>query len=125
MSNQKKINPEKRSVLVDWLFDIADDLKLQQQTLFLAVNYLDRYSSKKQVELKKYQLLGVVCLWLAAKMEEQYDEKLLIAYLLEMTKNSFTMKEVCIFESCVMFVGCWKSWKLCNIGLLLQHLAGS
>ncbi|KAH9424820.1 hypothetical protein DERP_012306 [Dermatophagoides pteronyssinus] len=43
MSNQQNINTKMRSILVDWLVDVADEYKLKDETLFLAINYIDRF----------------------------------------------------------------------------------
>jgi len=41
---QKEITPKMRSILVDWLVDVHLKFKLSPETLFLAVNLMDRYS---------------------------------------------------------------------------------
>lgn len=43
MNNQTYVNPRMRSILVDWLVDVADEYKLKDETLFLCVSYVDRY----------------------------------------------------------------------------------
>ncbi len=39
---QPNMDAHKRFVLVDWLVEVVDEFELQQETLFLAVNMLDR-----------------------------------------------------------------------------------
>ncbi|MEW5304559.1 MAG: hypothetical protein WDW36_007162 [Sanguina aurantia] len=67
---QPEINTQMRRVLVDWMSDVADDFKFLSETLFLAINYLDRFLGSQAVPRNILQLLGVTCLWLAAKYEE-------------------------------------------------------
>lgn len=43
---------------------------LLQETLFLAVNVLDRYLSLQPVARGDLQLVGITALWLACKYEE-------------------------------------------------------
>lgn len=43
MSRQPNINSKMRSILVDWLVDVADEYNIKDETLFLAINYIDRY----------------------------------------------------------------------------------
>lgn len=43
MSKQQNINTKMRSILVDWLVDVADEYKLKDETLFLTINYIDRF----------------------------------------------------------------------------------
>ena len=49
---QKEINPSMRSILVDWLVEVADEYSLTSETLFLTLNYLDRYLGLKLVKRK-------------------------------------------------------------------------
>jgi Cyclin, N-terminal domain len=38
------VTSKMRSVLVDWLVDVQQQFKLLQETLFLSVNIIDRFS---------------------------------------------------------------------------------
>lgn len=42
IAKQPEINAKMRSILVDWLVEVTEEYKLLEQTLFLAVNYIDR-----------------------------------------------------------------------------------
>lgn len=64
---QPELNWEMRPVLVDFLIDIHEQFQLKQETLFLAVNIMDRYTSRRVLYKKHYQLLGVTALWMSAK----------------------------------------------------------
>ena len=54
---QKEINPSMRSILVDWLVEVADEYNLTSETLFLTLNYLDRYLGIKSVKRNQLQLV--------------------------------------------------------------------
>jgi hypothetical protein len=69
-TTQTEVDAHRRLVLVDWLVEVVDEFKLSQGTLFLAVNYIDRYLSRARVARGGMQLLGVSALWLACKFEE-------------------------------------------------------
>lgn len=43
MNNQPHINSKMRSILVDWLVDVSDEYNIKDETLFLAISYIDRY----------------------------------------------------------------------------------
>ncbi|OXB73890.1 UNVERIFIED_CONTAM: hypothetical protein H355_003984 [Colinus virginianus] len=45
MRKQPDITTEMRAILVDWLVEVGEEYKLQTETLYLAVNYLDRFLS--------------------------------------------------------------------------------
>ncbi len=67
---QADCTPQMRAILVDWLVDVAEAFRLERATLFVAVNYVDRFLERRQVHRDKLQLLGCVCMLLAAKFEE-------------------------------------------------------
>jgi len=69
-SKQTDLQPHMRKRLLDWLVQIQDRFQIQDRTLHLAVQLLDRYLSLRQVNRGKLQLVGCVCLWIAAKFTE-------------------------------------------------------
>lgn len=59
-----------RGILVDWLVEIHTKFRLLPETIFLAVNIIDRFLSQRVVSLVKLQLVGVTALFVASKYEE-------------------------------------------------------
>ncbi|EFP92255.1 hypothetical protein PGT21_007718 [Puccinia graminis f. sp. tritici] len=59
-----------RPYLIDFLIEIHLQYRLRPETLYLAVNVIDRYVSKRVVFKKHYQLVGCAALWIAAKYED-------------------------------------------------------
>jgi hypothetical protein len=55
---------------MDWLVQVHHRFCLLPETLFLTVNYIDRFLSIKVVSLGKLQLVGATALFVAAKYEE-------------------------------------------------------
>lgn len=70
MANQAEIQWSMRSVLMDWLVQVHFRFALLPETLFLCVNYIDRFLSRKIVSLGKLQLVGATAIFIAAKYEE-------------------------------------------------------
>ena len=70
MSMQRDINWHLRGVLVDWLIETHSKFRLLPETLFLALNIVDRFLSLRTISLSKLQLVGVTALFIAAKYEE-------------------------------------------------------
>ncbi|KAH8429561.1 B-type cyclin [Aspergillus melleus] len=70
MDNQAEIQWSMRSVLMDWLVQVHHRFGLLPETLFLCVNYIDRFLSCKIVSLGKLQLVGATAIFIAAKYEE-------------------------------------------------------
>ena len=72
MTKQPKISETNRSTLIDWIIQIHYNFKLLPETLFLAVNLIDRYFSKHAMNKRDVQLVGVACMLIATKYEEIY-----------------------------------------------------
>lgn len=70
MENQKDLAWKMRGILTDWLIQVHSRFKLLPETLFLCVNIIDRFLSARVVSLAKLQLVGVTCMFIAAKVEE-------------------------------------------------------
>lgn len=68
------LNEQMRKILVVWLVDVHRKFKLRPQTLFMAINIIDRYLelTTDSISKSKYQLFGITCLFIAAKYEEIY-----------------------------------------------------
>ncbi|TVU50348.1 hypothetical protein EJB05_01717 [Eragrostis curvula] len=50
---QKDVNSKMRAILIDWLVEVADEYRLVPDTLYLAVNYIDRYLSGNKVKRQR------------------------------------------------------------------------
>ncbi|XP_055540208.1 G1/S-specific cyclin-E isoform X2 [Wyeomyia smithii] len=71
------LQPRMRAILLDWLIEVCEVYKLHRETYYLALNYIDRYLSRKKGQKKTHlQLLGISALFVAAKVEEIYPPKI-------------------------------------------------
>lgn len=70
MDNQKELGWRMRGILIDWLIQVHSRFRLCPETLFLCINIIDRFLSARVVSLEKLQLVGVTCMFVAAKVEE-------------------------------------------------------
>jgi cyclin E len=72
------IEPQMRAILLDWLVEISYAYRLHRETFHLACEYMDRFMTtcKQQMRVDRLQLIGMSCLFLAAKVEEIYPPKL-------------------------------------------------
>jgi len=91
----KNITTEARRVLVDWLIEVQGEYNLSQITLFLAVNYLDRFLSRRELPKNQLQLLGVSLLWIASKYEDQNPPSL--TQLIFICDDAYEMKKYIIY----------------------------
>lgn len=100
MDKQVDINKSMRSVLVDWLVEVAEEYKLTPQTLYLTINYIDRFLSCMSVLRGKLQLVGASCMLIASKFEEIYPPE--VAEFVYITDDTYTAKQVLRMESLVL-----------------------
>merc|ERR1711977_450132 len=70
MDHQEDLEWKMRGILVDWLIEVHTRFHLLPETLFLAVNIIDRFLSTKVVQLDRLQLVGVTAMFIASKYEE-------------------------------------------------------
>jgi cyclin B len=100
MSVQPDLNGKMREILVDWLHEVVSRFRLQAETLFLAVNVLDRFLSLRAVNRKKLQLVGCVALLLACKYEEIYSPE--IKDFLIISDNAYAREHVLHMEGVML-----------------------
>jgi hypothetical protein len=73
-----------RPYLIDFLIEAHAAFQLLPETLFLAVNLLDRYCSRRVVYKRHYQLVGCAALLIAAKYGDKKERVPLIRELKSM-----------------------------------------
>ncbi|MED6247443.1 hypothetical protein ATANTOWER_002040 [Ataeniobius toweri] len=105
MKKQPDITNSMRAILVDWLVEVGEEYKLQNETLFLAVNYIDRFLSSMSVLRGKLQLVGTAAMLLASKFEEIYPPE--VAEFVYITDDTYTKKQAVNkqVESLAMYLG--------------------
>ena len=67
---QTEIQWYMRPFIVDFLIEAHQAFGLLPETLFLTINILDRYCSKRIVYRRHFQLVGCTALWIACKFSE-------------------------------------------------------
>ena len=100
MANQVDLQWKMRGILVDWLIEVHTRFRLLPETLFLAVNIVDRFLSAKIVELEKLQLVGVTAMFIAAKYEEVFSPG--VQYFRSVADDGFTEEEILRAERYVL-----------------------
>lgn len=70
---QREIQWFMRPYLIDFLIEAHAAFSLLPETLFLTINLLDRYCSKRVVYKQHYQLVGCAALLIAAKYGDKKD----------------------------------------------------
>ena len=102
MKKQPDITYSMRSILVDWLVEVAEEYRLQTETLYLAVSYIDRFLSYMSVVRAKLQLVGTAAMFIAAKYEEIYPPD--VGEFVYITDDTYTKKQVLRMEHLILRV---------------------
>ncbi|KAM6986812.1 cyclin-A1 [Aplochiton taeniatus] len=102
MRKQPDITNCMRLILVDWLVEVGLEYKLCGETVFLAVNYLDRFLSCMSVLRGKLQLVGAAAMMLAAKYEEVYPPE--VEEFVYITDDTYTKKQLLRMEHLLLKV---------------------
>lgn len=102
MRKQPDITHVMRSILVDWLVEVCDEYSQQNETLHLAVSYVDRFLSYMSVVRTKLQLVGTAATYIAAKYEEVYPPE--VTEFVYITADTYTKREVLRMEHLILKV---------------------
>ncbi|KAG0042247.1 G2/mitotic-specific cyclin [Gryganskiella cystojenkinii] len=76
LDDQKELDWKMRRVLVDWISEVHHAFHLQPETLFLAVNLVDRFLSLRSVARANLQMFGAAALFIASKYEDKMEHSI-------------------------------------------------
>ncbi|XP_052865976.1 G1/S-specific cyclin-E [Anopheles cruzii] len=109
--------PRMRSILLDWLSEVCEVYKMHRETYYLALDFIDRYLSRKTEQKKTHlQLLGITALFVAAKVEEIYPPKL--AEFAYVTDGACTEEDILNEELVLLSVLDWNINPITVVGWL-------
>ena len=89
MDQQPEIKWHMRPCLVDFIVEIHFTFRLRPETLYLALNIVDRYVSRRIVYIKHYQLVGCAALWIAAKFEDAKERVPTVQDLAQICRETY------------------------------------
>lgn len=97
---QRDINATMRGILIDWLVEVAEEYRLEAETLHLSVNYIDRFLSCVPVARSKLQLVGVTCMLIASKYEEIHPPA--VDEFVYISDNTYKREEILHMEGTIL-----------------------
>ncbi|WFD06089.1 B-type cyclin [Malassezia vespertilionis] len=100
MDFQDEIQWHMRTTLVDWLLQVHMRYHMLPETLWIAVNLVDRFLSARIVSLAKLQLVGVTAMFIASKYEEILAPS--VEEFVFMTENGYSREEILKGERIVL-----------------------
>lgn len=120
MRKQPDITEGMRAILVDWLVEVGEEYKLRTETLYLAVNFLDRFLSCMSVLRGKLQLVGTAAILLASKYEEIYPPD--VDEFVYITDDTYTKRQLLRMEHLLLKVLAFDLTVPTTNQFLLQYL---
>lgn len=143
--HQQSLKEHMRTILIDWMRDVCTELRLQRSVWYTSVNMVDRFVTLSPsrwtnestfctsetidgeegiiniVTPSNYQLIGVVCIFIAAKMEG-IDVPLLKS-LVDLTDNAYTVEQTLEMERLILRTLGWHLRPVTPIAFLPVYLA--
>ena len=88
-----------RALALEWLIDVHYKFKLLPETLFLTVNYMDRFLSTNNISKKDLQLVAICALQIASKYEDIYPpERADFEYVCD---NAYSKDQIILCEKAI------------------------
>lgn len=100
MAHQDDLEWKTRGILIDWLIEVHTRFHLLPETLFLAINIIDRFLSEKVVQLDRLQLVGITAMFVASKYEEVLSPH--VANFVHVADDGFSEQEILSAERFVL-----------------------
>lgn len=97
---QKDLAWKMRGILMDWLIQVHGRFRLLPETLFLAVNIIDRFLSTRVVSLVRLQLVGITAMFMASKYEEILSPSL--AHFMACSDSTYTETDILDAEKYIL-----------------------
>ncbi|KAF8634000.1 hypothetical protein AX15_001174 [Amanita polypyramis BW_CC] len=107
MDQQPEIRWHMRPCLVDFLVEIHFTFRLRPETLYLTLNIIDRYVSRRIVSIKHYQLVGCAALWIAAKFEDAKERVPTVQDLAQICRDTYVESAFVQMENHVLSTIQW------------------
>lgn len=115
LNYQPDLSIKKRFILFDWVMEVTYQLHLTKKIYYSTINLIELFFSKSTVDINKIQLIGIVCLLIAAK-----NEGIEIANFSYFT-NLYSKSEILNYELIVLKTLKWKIQfiNLCDLANIL------
>ena len=98
--NSSEINEKHRAVVIEWLSYTVCYFSQSNETLFMSINIMDRYISKKKISLNILQLVAISSYLIASKYEDTNYP--LINDLIYICKNIYTQNDIISMEKDIL-----------------------
>ncbi|XP_060197082.1 G2/mitotic-specific cyclin S13-7-like [Lycium barbarum] len=100
MNFQPELNHKMRAILVDWLIEVHRKFELMPESLYLAINILDRFLSVKTVPRRELQLVGISSMLIACKYEEIWAPE--VNDFIHISDNAYARESILQMEKAIL-----------------------
>lgn len=125
MATQPEVQWRMRPFLIDFLVELHDSWRMEAESLYLAINIVDRYLSRRVVYKKHYQLVGCAALWIAAKFEDSKEKVPFVSDFYAMCCNSYEQSAFIQMEGHILNTIEWVIGHPTAVSWLRLHLTHS
>jgi Cyclin, N-terminal domain len=94
------INETWREKICDWSYQVIDHFDFSREVVSVALHYLDRYLSKRQVNKKVFQLATMTSLFLAIKLFE--PGRISMTSMIDLSRGFFTVDQMVSMELSIL-----------------------
>jgi len=115
--NEKHLNSfylKHRKLLVDWMCEIGDLIKMAQSTIHHSVNIMDLYFSIPEIKVspceegkRKLQLITLTSLFISAKFNEKDSRGPTARDISQITKSKYSEQEIIEMELTILKTVQW------------------
>ncbi|XP_055376362.1 G1/S-specific cyclin-D2 [Condylostylus longicornis] len=96
------ITPLMRKIVAEWMMEVCEEEKCQEEVVLLALNYMDRFLNITPIKKTHLQTLAAACLLLASKLREPSCRSLTAELLVFYTDNSVHKQDLIHWELYVL-----------------------
>ncbi|XP_062216336.1 cyclin-SDS-like isoform X2 [Phragmites australis] len=90
---------EQRVVMVNWIIEHSNVMKLQPATMFMGIGLMDRFLTRGYVKsMRNLQLLGIACITLATRIEENQPYNCVLQKKFKVGFNTYSRSEIVAME---------------------------
>lgn len=97
---QSEVTQQMMKVVSEWMMEVCEEQKCQEDVYLLAVNYMYRFLTLCNIRKNQLQLLGTTCMLLASKLRE--PSPIAAEILVYYTDNSITKHDLMRWELLVL-----------------------
>ncbi|KAB1227448.1 G2/mitotic-specific cyclin-1 [Morella rubra] len=97
---QPDLTARMRSILVDWLIEVHRKFELMPETLYLAINVVDRFLSLRTASRRELQLVGIGSMLIASKYEEIWAPE--VNDFVCISDNAYVKEQILVMEKTIL-----------------------